>query len=144
MKHLNWAAAALGYLAMILAGVAAVIYAFVSSLGDFCHYDVVNRISSPSGLQTAVIELGSCGGATTDFSGSVSVDGMNFRMSATKLLTFVGTPTEAGISVKWQSDSQLTIYLSNLYKIRMINPEGRNSADLQVKYIYVNQPIVSP
>ncbi len=99
-----------------------------------CYEQVVESVSSPSGEQVAEIIIGDCGGATTDFFGSVDVKSDNPRMSADDLFSFNGRPEETGLTVYWESDTELVISISDLYKARRINPRGRKSGDLSVRY----------
>ncbi|WP_214000475.1 hypothetical protein [Arsukibacterium sp.] len=112
------------------------LFLLLKSCQTVCHHTVVNTVSSPNGEQVAEISIGDCGGATTDFFGSVDVTSNNSRLSAEKLFTFAGRPEETGLEVYWVNDNELVISVSDLYKARSINPNGRKSADLKVSYRY--------
>ncbi|MBA6251961.1 hypothetical protein [Colwellia sp. MB3u-55] len=101
-----------------------------------CYHEVVKSVASPDGKQVAEISIGDCGGATTDFFGGVDIKSDNPKLSAENLFTFDGRPEETGLEVRWVSDTELIISISDLYKARYINPNGRKSADLKVKYEY--------
>jgi hypothetical protein len=108
----------------------------LKSCESSCYHEVVNTVASPNGKQVAEIIIGDCGGATTDFSGSVNVKSDNPKLQAKSIFTFAGRPKETGLEVRWVNDNELIISVSDLYKARYINPNGRNSADLKVKYEY--------
>ena len=112
------------------------LFLILKSCQTLCHHTVVNAVSSPNGEQVAEISIGDCGGATTDFFGSVDVKSNNPKLRAENLFTFVGRPEETGLEVHWVNDNELVISVSDLYKARTINPNGRKSADLKVSYQY--------
>lgn len=99
-----------------------------------CYDEVVERVASPNGEQVAEITIGDCGGATTDFFGSVNVVSGNPELQGDKLFGFSGHPRESGLEVKWISDNELEISVSSLQKVRSINPTGRNTTKLKVTY----------
>ncbi|MFQ3272760.1 MAG: hypothetical protein ACI87I_001430 [Pseudoalteromonas tetraodonis] len=101
-----------------------------------CYHEVVKSVPSPNGKQIAEISIGDCGGATTDFFGGVNIKSDNPKLTAENVFTFDGRPEETGLEVRWVSDTELIISISDLYKARYINPNGRQSADLKVKYEY--------
>lgn len=96
--------------------------------------EVVEVIPSPNGEQRAVVKIGDCGGATTDFFGWVDVESNDPRMQADHIFGFAGRPELAGFEVSWDSDSKLRISINSLDKVRRLHPEGRKSADLKVEY----------
>ncbi len=101
-----------------------------------CYHEVVKSVASPDGKQVAEISIGDCGGATTDFFGGVDIKSDNPKLTAERIFTFAGRPEETGLEVRWVNDTELIISVSDLYKARRINPNGRKSADLKVKYEY--------
>jgi hypothetical protein len=101
-----------------------------------CQHQVVSSFASPNGDQIAQVSIGDCGGATTDFFGTVDVKSDNTKLAAQKLFTFAGRPEEIGLEVRWLSDTHVIISVSDLYKARHINPNGRQSTDLTVEYEY--------
>tara|TARA_R110002126_G_scaffold33382_1_gene104417 strand:+ start:4240 stop:4542 length:303 start_codon:yes stop_codon:yes gene_type:complete len=62
-----------GYSFWILLVCWGVLSLILKSCQTLCHHTVVNTVSSPNGEQVAEISIGDCGGATTDFFGSVDV-----------------------------------------------------------------------
>lgn len=108
----------------------------LKSCESTCYHEVVKTIASPNGEQIAEISIGDCGGATTDFFGGVDIRSNNPKLSAESIFTFAGRPEETGLEVRWANDTELIISISDLYKARRINPNGRKSADLKVKYEY--------
>ena len=105
---------------------------------SICYHEVVQRVASPNGDQVAEIYIGDCGGATTDFFGGVNVNSNNPRLTAEDLFTFVSRPEATGLEVRWANNTEVIISVSDLYKARSINPNGRKSADLKVKYEFRN------
>ena len=103
-----------------------------------CYREDVLRIPSPSGEQVAVVELGDCGGATTDFWGTVNVESDDPRLTAENLYGFQGRPHETGLTLEWLSDTELVISIDSLGKARRFHPNGRASADLKVEYRFRN------
>ena len=89
---------------------------------------------SPSGAQTAIVTLGDCGGATTDFFGTVDVVSENPRLAAKAIHTFDGRPQETGLRISWESDSDLLISINSLKKAPNFSPGVQTSGDLTVKY----------
>lgn len=108
----------------------------LKSCESSCYHEVVKTVASPNGKQVAEIYIGDCGGATTDFFGGVDIKSNNPKLEAENLFTFAGRPEETGLEVHWLNDAELVISISDLYKARRINPNGRKSADLKVKYEY--------
>jgi hypothetical protein len=103
---------------------------------SLCFHEVINSIASPDGQQLATVSIRDCGGATTNFKGSVSVSSSDENLSGIDLLTFEGKPSEIGLEVHWNSDTELVISVSDLGNVREINPNGRSSSRLKVKYEY--------
>lgn len=137
IEKLNKVSSIFGYISFCLIIILISVYLLISNPNsDSCYKEVVDKIWSPDGYQNAIITIKDCGGATTDFYGSVSVDSRNKKLVAKKLITFEGRPEEAGIRLKWANDNHLIIYISDLYRIRKINPNGRSSSSLKVEYIY--------
>ena len=60
----------------------------------------------------------------------------NPKLAAENVFTFDGRPELTGFEALWVSDTEFIISISDLYKARRINPNGRRSADLTVKYEY--------
>ena len=125
-----------GYSFWILLGLWSFFLLFVKGCESSCYHEVVKSVTSPNGKQVAEITIGDCGGATTDFFGSVNVKSDNPKLEAEGLFSFDGRPKETGLEVHWVNDRELIISISDLYKARRINPNGRKSADLKVKYEY--------
>ena len=101
-----------------------------------CYSEVLVSETSPSGEQKAEISIGDCGGATTDFYGSVDVYSDNPRLTAEKVFSFAGRPEEIGLELRWVSDTELVISINDMAKVRRINPNGRKSSDLKIQYEY--------
>ena len=101
-----------------------------------CYREIVQTIPSPNGKQIAVITIGDCGGATTDFFGQVDIKSDDPELRAENLYSFAGRPRETGLDIRWSSDTEIIISISDLYKARRINPNGRKSAKLKVMYEY--------
>lgn len=127
-----------GYSFWILLVLWAVFSLALKGCESTCYHEVVRSVPSPNGKQIAEISIGDCGGATTDFFGGVNIKSDNPQLAAKNLFTFDGRPEETGLEVRWASDTELIISISNLYKARYINPNGRQSAGLKVKYEYRN------
>ena len=125
-----------GYSFWILLVLWAVFSFFLKGCEFTCYHEVVKSVTSPDGKQVAEISIGDCGGATTDFFGGVDVKSDNPELTAENLFTFDGRPEETGLEVRWVSNTELIISISDLYKARYINPNGRKSAGLKVKYEY--------
>jgi len=123
-----------GYSFWILLALWAAFSLLLKSCESSCYHEVVKSVVSPDGKQAAEISIGDCGGATTDFFGGVNVKSDNPKLTAENIFTFAGRPEETGLEVRWVSDTELVISVSDLYKARRINPNGRKSADLKVKY----------
>jgi hypothetical protein len=102
--------------------------------GFGCTNNVVLTVPSPSGAQTAIVTLGDCGGATTDFFGAVDVVSENPRLAAKSLYAFDGRPEETGLRISWDSDTDLLISINSLKKARDFSPGVQTSGDLTVKY----------
>ena len=68
--------------------------------------------------------------------GGVDIKSDNPKLTAKNLFTFEGRPEETGLEVRWVNNTELIISVSDLYKARRINPNGKKSADLTVKYEY--------
>ena len=127
-----------GYTFWVLLVVWVAFMALLKGCESSCYNEVVEAVLSPNGKQVAEITIGDCGGATTDFYGSVNVKSDDPKLTATSLYSFAGRPHETGLQVRWISDTELVISISDLYKARRINPNGRKSADLKVRYEYRN------
>lgn len=125
-----------GYSFWILLTLWAVFSLLLKSCESTCYHEVVKTVASPNGKQVAEISIGDCGGATTDFFGGVDIKSDNPKLIAESIFTFAGRPEETGLEVRWVNDTELIISVSDLYKARRINPSGRKSADLKVKYEY--------
>lgn len=125
-----------GYSFWILLVLWAALSLILKGCESACYREVVKSVPSPSGKQIAEISIGDCGGATTDFFGGVNIKSDNPKLTAENVFTFDGRPDETGLEVRWVSDTELIISISDLYKARYINPNGRRSADLKVKYEY--------
>ena len=104
--------------------------------GFECTNKVVLNVPSPSGAQTAIVTLGDCGGATTDFFGAVDVISENPRLAAKGLYAFDGRPEETGLRISWDSDTDLRISINSLKKARNFSPGVRTSGDLTVEYVF--------
>jgi hypothetical protein len=125
-----------GYSFWILLVVWAAFSLILKGCESTCYHEVVKSVASPNGKQVAEISIGDCGGATTDFFGGVDIKSDNPKLTAENLFTFDGRPEETGLEVRWVSNTELIISISDLCKARYINPNGRKSADLKVKYEY--------
>ena len=122
-------------LAKIFATVATgIVLSVISGCGGACSSEIVSTVPSPSGSQTAVVSIGDCGGATTDFFGTVDVVSEDPRLAAKGLYGFAGRPEETGLRIYWDSDTELRISINSLAKARRFHPDGRASADLKVEY----------
>lgn len=99
-----------------------------------CYNELVSSNTAADGQHTAQIFIGDCGGATTDFFGYIDVINADGTLAAEELLRFEDRPDQSGIRVKWLSNNELQISMSSLQKIRRINPNGRHSAELKVRY----------
>lgn len=111
----------------------------LKSCAGACKYEDVLRIPSPTGKQVAVVQLGDCGGATTDFWGTVDVESEDPRLRAEHLYGFQGRSDETGLTLEWLSDTELVISIDDLDKARRFHPDGRSSADLNVEYRFRNE-----
>lgn len=125
-----------GYSFWILLALWAVFSVLLKGCEAACYHEVVETVISPNGQQQAEITLGDCGGATTDFFGAVNIKSDNPSLTAQSILTFSGRPEGIGLEISWESDTEVVIYVSDLYKVRYINPNGRKSSELKVKYQY--------
>ena len=109
-------------------------FLLVKGCESTCYKEVVKSVASPNGKQVAEITIGDCGGATTNFWGVVDVNSENPKLSAKGLLGFSGHPDQLGLDVIWLNDKELVISFTALKDVRHINPNGRKSAELKVKY----------
>lgn len=125
-----------GYSFWILLILWALFSLLLKSCESACYHEVVSTVASPNGKQVAEISIGDCGGATTGFFGGVDIKSDNPKLTAESIFTFSGHPSQTGLEVRWQSDTEVIISISDLYKARRINPNGRKSADLKVIYEY--------
>ena len=113
---------------LILWGGAALL---LKSCESLCYHEVLTTEYSPNGEQVAEIYIGDCGGATTDFYGGVNVKSSSGDLVAERLFTFTGRPEETGLQVRWASDEELVISISDLHKARQINPRGKYGPGLK-------------
>ncbi|WP_126777392.1 DUF5412 family protein [Aliidiomarina sanyensis] len=112
-------------------GVAALL---LKSCESLCYHEVLHTEHSPNGAFSAEIYIGDCGGATTDFYGGVNVTSKNGDEVFERLITFRGRPEETGLEVRWSSDEELVISISDLHKVRTLRPRSKFSSGFNTNY----------
>ncbi|ADN76853.1 hypothetical protein Fbal_2651 [Ferrimonas balearica DSM 9799] len=129
-----------GYAFWWLLGLGLVFALIAKGCASLCSHEVVDEVRSPNGKFVAEVSIGDCGGATTNFFGSVIIKDVERGTESRRVFGFEGRPSNLGLVVQWQSDELLVLRFDDLQQVRIIDPTNRGSGDFHIRYDYTGKP----